>query len=176
MAKRDSTKHALRRAEECAHIALSEQIIHEFSILDETGTPLPIQPLKPSDEEIAARTLDQFRAEGVPAELLVGDDADPPVPARDRVQRVLGVLDRDARRSVNNGAARRAGRRVGKMSRAGRNADVIARITTQYPNWKHEPLTTPFLGGMFRWLKAYGLHLPSQEALRKILERARRES
>jgi hypothetical protein len=114
MAKRNSTEAARKLKEECEFIAQRERVIHEFPVGDGHGNPVPVQPPKPHPDEIAEKTLDEFRKAGVPAELLDDDDfyevtgpdgaveggvCDPLLSATERVQRVLAVLAEDSRRA-----------------------------------------------------------------------------
>jgi hypothetical protein len=132
MARRNSTEAARKLKEECEFIAQRERGSHEFPMDDGHGNPLPVQPPKPQPDEIAEKTLDEFRKAGVPAELLdddgfyevIGPDGaveggvcDPLLSATERVQRVLAVLDEDSRRATElqkQGEATGGNRRTSK--------------------------------------------------------------
>lgn len=155
----------------------------DFDALLPGQTPL-------SDNEIAERILAQFRQAGVPAELLedvddgfefIGPDSmvefcgSPPTPAPRRVERVLGYYKQLARKAARDGKKRGDARKKGKASAAdAKNKRALALITTEFPQWRSEPLNVSRLRAMSRFVKSFANIVKSRDALKQMLLRAKR--
>ena len=155
-------KRALKPRELAAEARATANAVHTLACF-EAGRIVP-------KEDVAEQTLEGLRALEAPTEVLrlLDDESNedrPPIDPYDRVQRFLGALDARARQSAK-GRCRPAA--------AGTRA-MLARLTTQFPDWKSEVLTEKYLGGMRRFLEAVGFRpAPKIPALRQMLNREKR--
>jgi hypothetical protein len=159
-----------------ARAAAYETVSHVsvFDALDANGNPLPIQPPKPSQEEIAAQGLTKLAELGVDIESLTYSEDGPPWSAQACVQRVIGALEAQARKAVTDGAKRSQGRANGKQSESIKRDQRVLELTDHHwPEWRDSSrLPIKRLNGMVHVLTRAGIRM-SPEALRHVLRKAR---